>query len=353
VTEGIRNQQDPRKHQGGAIVASHASWRRRRLAGALLYAVLTLGAVPILIPFVWMVSTSLKPKELSQEFGILPEVERAFLVREGRRVEVIPLVETPGGGTRVRLPDGRTATVPSSAVQRTRVVQPQWGNYAKILSPRSRSADDDFLRFLLNTLVICGLSVIGQALSSALVGWGFARMRFAGKNVLFLVMLATMMVPGQVAMIPVFMIFRQLGWIDTFLPLIVPAWLGNAFFAFLYRQFFLGIPLEMDEAATVDGAGPLWIFWQVLLPMARPVTVTVAVFTFFGAWNDFLGPLIYLNSDHKRTLSLALAKFQSAYAADVPAIMAGAVLMLVPVLSIYFFSQRALVQGMVVSGVKG
>ncbi|MCC2672105.1 MAG: carbohydrate transporter permease [Armatimonadetes bacterium] len=154
-------------------------------------------------------------------------------------------------------------------------------------------------------------------------------------------------------MIPVFMIFRWLGWIDTFLPLIVPAWFGSAFFAFLYRQFFLGIPLELDEAAKVDGCSPIRTFWSVLMPLTQPVTVTVAVFTFLGAWNDFLGPLIYLNSDHKRTLSLALAKFQGAYATDVPGLMAAATLMLIPVLVIYFVSQRALVQGMVMTGIKG
>jgi multiple sugar transport system permease protein len=178
-------------------------------------------------------------------------------------------------------------------------------------------------------------------------------MRFAGKNVLFLIMLATMMIPGQIGMIPTFIIFKKLGWIDTFLPLIVPAWFGSAFFAFLYRQYFLGIPGEMDEAAKVDGCGPLRTFWSILLPMARPVTVTVAVYTFLGAWNEFLGPLIYINSDFKRTLSLALAKFQGQYGSDIPAMMAGATLMLIPVLVIYFFSQRALMQGMVVSGVKG
>ena len=149
------------------------------------------------------------------------------------------------------------------------------------------------------------------------------------------------------------MLFRRLGWMDTFLPLIVPAWCGSAFFAFLYRQYFLGIPVEMDEAAAIDGCGPFRTFWHVLLPMAKPVTVTVGVYTFLGAWNDFLGPLIYLNSDHKRTLSLALAKFQSAYATDVPATMAAATLMLLPVLILYLVSQRALIQGMVVSGVKG
>jgi len=329
---------------------------RKRFTPFLLLLILVAGSIPILIPFFWMLTTSLKTKEeLAKEYPPrwLPVRERVFLTRMGRREEVTILLEGLDGRVKVRFADGRTEFVPGAEVRKTRRVEPEWSNYAKILTPKRRSADDDFLRFLLNTLLIAGMSVIGQVLSSSMVGWGFARLRFAGRNVLFMVMLATMMIPGQVGLIPTFMIFRYLGWVDTFLPLIVPAWFGSAFFAFLYRQYFLGIPVEMDEAAKVDGCGPLRIFWHVLLPMAKPVTVTVAVFTFLGAWNEFLSPLIYINSDHKRTLSLALAKFQSAYSSDIPMLMAGAALMLLPVLLLYFFSQRALMQGMVVSGVKG
>lgn len=327
--------------------------KARTLQSGLLYLLLVAGAVPILIPFFWMLATSLKTKELSAELSWLPENERVVL-REGARKEpVLVMVEKTDGTTKIKHSDGRMETVPTDRLERTRFVQAQWTNYKKILAPEQPQPEDDFPRFLLNTLVIAGMTVIGTALSSSLVGWGFARMRFAGKNVLFLIMLATMMIPGQIGMIPTFIIFKKLGWIDTFLPLIVPAWFGSAFFAFLYRQYFLGIPGEMDEAAKVDGCGPLRTFWSILLPMARPVTVTVAVYTFLGAWNEFLGPLIYINSDFKRTLSLALAKFQGQYGSDIPAMMAGATLMLIPVLVIYFFSQRALMQGMVVSGVKG
>lgn len=324
---------------------------KRWLAPALLYAVLIAGSVPILIPFAWMVSTSLKTKELVGEHPPrwIPERERTYF----RGAEVLVMLEGRDGRTKVRLPDGAVRLVPSAELRRERRVEPQWANYARILTPKAENSDDDFLRFLLNTLLIACTSALGQVLSSSLVGWGFARLRFAGREPLFMVMLATMMIPGQIGMIPAFMIYRWLGWIDTFLPLIVPAWLGSAFFAFLYRQFFMGIPLEMDEAAKVDGCSPGRTYWSVLMPMAKPVTVTVAVFTFLGAWNDFLGPLIYLNSDHKRTLSLALAKFQGAYGTDIPALMAAATLMLVPVLVIYFLSQKALIQGMVVSGVKG
>jgi ABC-type glycerol-3-phosphate transport system permease component len=302
-----------------------------------------------------MLSTSLKPQEQAGEYPPrwLPISERHYLAVNGGREEVLLQRTTPDGRVRIRRADGRAEFVPAEALTTARRVEPQWGSYGKILAPKSRSGDDDFLRFLLNTLLVAGLSVIGQILSSALVGWGFARLRFAGKNLLFLTMLATMMIPGQVSLIPTFLLFRWLGWIDTFLPLIVPAWCGSAFFAFLYRQYFLGIPVEMDEAAKIDGCSPLQTFRNVLLPMAKPVTATVGVFTFLGAWNEFLTPLLYINSDHKRTLSLALAKFQGAYATDVPATMAAATLMLIPVLALYLVSQRALVQGMVISGVKG
>ena len=322
------------------------------LMAAALYLVLIVGAVPVLLPFAWMLSTSLKPQDLvaEQPPRWLPYNEHTYL--RSPRTEVLTLMEKEGR-VKVRLPDGRTTFVPSADLERERRIEPQWGNYGRLLAPHADTADDDFGRFLLNTVLVSCMSVLGQVLSCSLVGWGFARLRFAGKQPRFLVMLATMMVPGQVAMIPVFMIFRWLGWIDTFLPLIVPAWFGSAFYAFLYRQFFLGLPLELDEAAKVDGCSPIRTFWSVLLPLTQPVTVTVGVFTFLGAWNEFLGPLIYLNSDHKRTLSLALAKFQGAYAADIPVLMAAATLMLVPVLVLYFVSQRALVQGLVMTGIKG
>lgn len=321
----------------------------------LIYAILILGAIPILIPFAWMISTSLKTRENASEYPPkwVPTHERVYLHRDGRKIEVVQLAKRDDGNTKVKLPDGTTPWVPEKLLTREHKTELQWVNYKEVVVPTKVGADADFPRFLTNTLLIALMTVIGQVLSCSLVGWGFARMRFAGQNVLFIVMLATMMLPGQISMIPTFMIYRSLGWVDTFLPLIVPAWLGGAFFTFLYRQYFMGIPVEMDEAATVDGCGPFRTFWSILLPMAKPVSVTVGVYTFLGAWNEFLGPLIYLNSDHKRTLSLALARFQGAYGSDIPMLMAAAALMLVPVLLIYFFSQRALMQGMVVSGVKG
>jgi ABC-type glycerol-3-phosphate transport system permease component len=187
------------------------------------------------------------------------------------------------------------------------------------------------------------------------VGYAFARLRFVGKNMLFLILLATLMLPGQVTMIPTFMIFRTLGWFDTFNPLIIPAWLGSAaFFVFLFRQYFLTIPLEIEDAARADGATPLGVYWHIMLPIAKPVVVTVAVYSFMGAWNDLMGPLIYINSEHKRTLALGLTNFMGAYGSQEPSLLlAASLLMIVPTVILFFVTQKALMEGMKIGAVKG
>ncbi len=325
-----------------------------RLRTAALYFVLILGCIPILGPLVWMISTSLKTQEDAAAYPprVIPvRVTATLNVGEVTMpVELIRKIET---GAVVRKADGTVVEARTADLHVTEQPYLDWSNYRKVLLGTGGRDGDDFPRYLLNTLVIAGLSIVGTILSSSLVAWGFARRRFAGRGLLFGVMLATMMIPAQVTMVPSFILYRNLGWIDSFLPLIVPAWLASPFFVFLYRQFFMGIPTEMDEAAEVDGCSPIATYWSILLPLARPVSITVGVYSFFGAWNDLLGPLIYINSDQKRTLSLALAKFQGAYSTDVPAVMAAATLMLIPVLVVFFVSQRSLIQGMTVSGVKG
>jgi multiple sugar transport system permease protein len=168
----------------------------------------------------------------------------------------------------------------------------QFANYARALSPEKMN----FWPALSNTVVITTLCVVGQVISCSLVGFGFARFRFRGRSILFMVMLSTMMLPAQVTMIPVFVLFRSLGMIDTFWPLIIPAWLASPFFVFMFRQFFAQIPEELIEAARIDGASNWRIYWQLMLPLSGPVMAIVAIYTFLAAWNDFLGPLIYLNS---------------------------------------------------------
>jgi multiple sugar transport system permease protein len=222
-----------------------------------------------------------------------------------------------------------------------------WSNYAKAFERLP------FALYTWNTLHITGLSLVGQLISSSLVAFGFARMRFPGRDVLFVVLLSTMMLPAQVTMIPVFKIFAMLGWYDTFLPLIVPSYFGAPFFIFLLRQYLMTIPREMDEAARIDGASTWQVYRHVLLPQMKPALATVSIFAFMGSWNDFLGPLIYLDSPAKRTLALGLYAFQGQYAVDWNYLMAASTVVMLPLLIIFIIGQKYFIQGVVVSGVKG
>lgn len=326
-----------------------------RLPNLIRGGLLFIGSVLVLLPLGWMIATSLQTPEAASSYppNWMPTIAKSTWNHNGRLEDIVIVNSLTKQLMRIRTADNVFHDVKSKEITTKDVIQPRWSNYRRIIHPDSKNEDLNFPRFLLNTLVITGLAVMGQVISCSIVGWGFARFRFPGREILFVVLLSTMMIPAQVTIVPMFILFRKLGWIDTFLPLIVPVWFASPFFTFLYRQFFWTIPLEMDESAKIDGASPFMIFTQVLFPLARPITITTAVYTFLGSWNDFLNPMIYLNSDHKRTLSLSLARFQGAYGSDVPMVMAAATLMLVPSVLVYMLSQRALVQGMVVSGVKG
>ena len=207
---------------------------------------------------------------------------------------------------------------------------------------------------LSNTIVVTVACIIGQVVSSSLVGFGFARFNFRGRGVLFALMLSTMMLPAQVTMIPVFVLFRHLGMIDTFWPLIIPAWLASPFFAFMFRQFFAQVPEELIEAARMDGASNFRIYWQMMLPLSGPVIAIVAIFTFMSTWNDFLGPLIYLNSPENRTLALALAQFNGQYGVrDAHLLMAASFVTMLPCIVLFFAAQKYFVQSVATSGLKG
>jgi multiple sugar transport system permease protein len=210
-----------------------------------------------------------------------------------------------------------------------------------------------FFVYLKNTLVICILSVAGTLLSSSLVAYSLSRIEWPGRDGLFLGVLATMMLPGQVTMIPVFAIFRSLGWVDTILPLVVPHWLGTAFFIFMLRQFFMTIPPELSDAARMDGCSELDIYRRVIVPLSRPALATVGLFTFMGAWNDFNGPLLYLNDERKATLSLGLQQFVSQHGGEWSLLMAASTLMTIPIILIFFFAQRTFIQGITLTGIKG
>ncbi len=210
-----------------------------------------------------------------------------------------------------------------------------------------------FPTFLKNTVIICVLVVIGTVASSSLVAYSVSRIRWVGSRVLFVVVLSTLMVPYQVTMVPLFVIFKDLHWINTFLPLIVPAFFGNAFFVFLLRQFFMTIPVDITDAAKIDGATEYQTFFSICVPLARPALATVGLFAFMGAWNDFLGPLIYLRDESNYTLSIGLAMLNGQYGSYWGAIFAMATLMTVPIIVLFFLTQRTFIQGITLTGVKG
>jgi multiple sugar transport system permease protein len=210
-----------------------------------------------------------------------------------------------------------------------------------------------FWRFAWNTVVVTSLSIAAQLLSCSLVAFAFARLRWPLRNALFLLLLSTMMLPGQVTMIPVFLIMRALGFYDTLTPLWVGSLFGSAFFIFLVRQFLLGVPRDLEDAAKIDGCGYFGIYWRIMLPLVKPALAAIAIFQFMGSWNDFLGPLIYVSSERNTTLSLGLQMFQSLHTNEFGMLMAASTAMTLPVVAIFFFAQRYFIQGVTLTGMKG
>ncbi len=229
---------------------------------------------------------------------------------------------------------------------------PQWNNYARVLEAQP------FLRWAWNSLFVVVLSTAGTVIAASLVAYSFARFRYRGREFIFILTLGTMMLPAQVTLIPQYVMFNKMGWINTLYPLWLPHWFGGGAFAiFLLRQFFMSLPRELDEAALIDGASYFRIFWRILLPLCKPVLATVAVISFIASWNDFLGPLIYIQLPEKFTLSIGLNYFkQLAETGGEPTqhlLMAASVMMILPVIALFFFTQRYFVQGIQLSGIKG
>ncbi|MBX3012462.1 MAG: carbohydrate ABC transporter permease [Caldilineaceae bacterium] len=231
---------------------------------------------------------------------------------------------------------------------------PQWENYIRVFS----IARIPVSTWALNSVIIVVLGTLGTLLTSSLVAYSFARFEYRGRDFLFMVTLATIMLPAQVTLIPQFVLFYQLGWINTLLPLWVPAWFGGGAFAiFLIRQFFMSLPKDLDEAALIDGASYFRIFWAILLPLCKPVLATLAIIVIIDLWSDFQGPLVYLNSPEKFTISVGLRFFNNAPEVGGEPLrhllMAACVLSMLPVILIFFLGQRFFVQGIVMSGIKG
>lgn len=240
-------------------------------------------------------------------------------------------------------------------VNRLLVFHAQIENYAQTLKGPEASIGGEsagFLLFMRNSLFLAIFAVFGQVLSSSLVAYAFARLRFKGRDTLFIILLATMMIPGQVTMIPLFFVYRSLHWVNTFLPLMVPTLTAGAFNVFLIRQFLLGFPKELDESAVIDGASHWQIYRRIILPNCGPVLTVVGLFTFVASWQDVFGPLIYLDSPSLRTVTLGLEYFRSPYVDNRPLLMAGAVLSIIPVFILFLFAQKHILAGIATTGLK-
>ncbi len=266
----------------------------------LIYLTLTTFALFFVIPFLWILSTSLKGNE--QIFVIPPQ------------------------------------WIPSVFM---------WDNYAKVFERIP------FLLYVKNSVFISLIVITGTVLSSSIVAYSFACLNWPGRNALFVVVLASMMLPMQVTMIPVFVIFKEIGWLNSFKPLTLPAFLGGgAFNIFLLRQFFLSIPRDLLDSARIDGCSEFRIYWNIVLPNAKPALATVSILTFMFTWNDFLGPLIYLSDQAKGTIALGLGMFVGQYVTEWSLLMAASMLMMLPMLIIFFVFQKYFIQGFIMSGLK-
>lgn len=336
----------------------------------LLHTVLLTGAVIFCIPFAWLVVTSLKEDEDMSRFPPVWVPRQQVKVNIGGKLcgvsllrtkdqtlKVATLEELETGEHRVQVLEppqqrGEVLLVPGSQLEKVRVFAPKWENYSdalRFLPPETNYG----LVFLWNTLFLSIMSIVGTVLSSSLVAFAFSRLRWPGRDIWFVVLLATMMVPGAVTMLPVFVIFRALGWVDTLRPLWVPAFFGSAFNIFLLRQFFLTIPTDLEDAAKIDGCGYFGIYWRIMLPLIKPALAAVTIWTFMGAWNNFMGPLIYISSPEKMPLAYALQLFQSQHSGEPGMLMAAATMVMLPVLLLFFFTQRYFIEGVTLTGLKG
>jgi ABC-type glycerol-3-phosphate transport system permease component len=266
----------------------------------LLYLTVVAGAIIFIMPLIWMISTSVKPEHLLYN---------------------IPIVWIPP--------------------------ELDWKNYVDGWTVLP------FPRFYANTIYITVVNIIGLVLSSSLVAFGFARIRFWGRDVIFLVLLATMMLPGQVTLIPIYLFWSKLGLVNTFWPLIIPQWLTNAYNVFLLRQFFMSINTELDDAARIDGAGWLTIYSRILMPLSKPALGVIAIQAFAWNWNNFFDPLIYLNEPKKFTVAIGLRLFQTQQSQAMAETMAMTLIAMIPVLVVFYVAQARFIQGIVISGVKG
>jgi multiple sugar transport system permease protein len=377
------------------------------LTKTMLYAVLLAGSFMFLIPLIWMISTALKPIDQTMampptwlpyryyaplnnaktsvvrgEMITVPSlmvsiiadsskqivakadyVDGAVIEKDAvsgtRSIPAVVIKEIPASMQQPWMkvtPEKLFGTegsrnawdvAPASSI--IRKVAPRWDNFGKAIA-----AMKFFGLYLKNTLILCFLTVIGTVVSSALAAYGFARIPWRGRNRTFILVLATMMVPFPVVMVPMFCLYKSLGWIGTLKPLWVGTFCAGAFNVFLLRQFFMTIPKELSEAARIDGCSEWRIFWQIILPLSRPALMVVGLFQFMGTWNDFLGPLIFLTNQKDFTLALGLQFFQSQHGGtEWHYLMAASTMVVMPIIVLFFFTQRTFIEGISMTGIKG
>ena len=269
------------------------------LSKVVSYGFLCLGAVTMILPFLWMISTSLKDP-------------------------------------------GSVFTVPPRWIPHPII----WANYVEVLRVVP------FLRFFLNSIFVAVVVTAGQVLTSAMAAYAFSRLQFPGRDKLFFAYLATMMIPGSVTMIPVYVLLRCLGWIDTYKALVIPA-MFSAYGTFMLRQFFMTLPKDLEDAAKIDGCSLFGIFWRIVLPLSKPALATLVTFTFMGSWGSFMWPLLVTNRMELKTLPVGLETFSTVYSTDWTLLMAGSVMAMLPVVLIFLFNQRFFVEGIKLTGIKG
>jgi multiple sugar transport system permease protein len=338
------------------------SLKGQRLLGKIIALILlSLGSLLIMLPLIWMITTSLKTNDASTSYPPqwIPTDPRMAVIDgknyfmynvpvNGQTLQLALIGKKSAKGVFVNPnnPSEQYEVAVKDTTRATDIVL-HWENFPNAMTIVP------FGLYIKNTMLIVVTTMIGVLASCILVAYGFSRFRARWIDVLFLILLSTIMLPPQVTLIPTFVGFRLIGWYDTFLPLIVPAFFANAWDVFLLRQFFMSVPIEMDEAAKIDGAGPLQVLVYILIPQAWPAIATVAIFHFLYAWNDFFSPLIYLQSEDKFTVAMGLQKFQGLYSRQLTSMMAAATVTMLPCLLLFFLAQRFFIQGVVVSGIKG
>ncbi|MCL5284111.1 MAG: carbohydrate ABC transporter permease [Armatimonadetes bacterium] len=343
---------------------------RESVQQAAFHLVLLTGSIMFLVPFAWMVVTSLKEDSQMSKFPPEWNPTQQLIIKinghdaglawtnyNGQRVKVAEIHQFDNGNFLIQIISpaslkGKQIIEAASALKDIRHFDPLWKNYPDALRFLP-SETDDGLVFLWNTVYLSLLSIIGTIISCSMVAYSFARLRWPGRDVLFVVLLATMMLPGAVTMMPVFLIFRWMGWIDSLKPLWVPTFFGSAFSIFLLRQFFMTIPMDLEDAAKIDGCSYFGIYSRIMLPLIKPALAAITIMTFMGAWNNFMGPLIYVNSPMRMPLAYALQLFQTEHGGEPGMLMAASVMVTLPVILLFFFTQRYFIEGVTLTGIKG